>query len=67
MKLAKFLAIATCATAIGWFVGGLAILVTLGHLLDEEWDDEHGGFDPDQVLQRLRDTSVNGAFVALLP
>jgi hypothetical protein len=57
MKLVKFLAWATTATAIGWAIGGSIALIALYRILDTleqaDLDDDVGGFDPQQALDRF--------------
>jgi hypothetical protein len=55
MKLLKFMAGATVALAIGWLIGGVAMLVTIGRYFEQaDLDDDIGGLDPRQVADRLR-------------
>ena len=66
MKLLRYGALGVTALGIGWFIGGVAIITAMGHLLEPDWDDEgDGGFMPDQVLARARDIRNGKIFEAI--
>jgi hypothetical protein len=67
MKLIKFLGVATAATAIGWAIGGVVLIVAAGRFFEQaDLDDDAGAFMPQQVFERVtrQGAYVGGPFAA---
>jgi hypothetical protein len=55
MKLIKFVALGTAATALGWAIVGVATVVYMARYFEQaDLDDEEGAFMPQAVLDRHR-------------